>query len=251
EPVRYAVGPWNFKDARPADLFMPQNDFVQSIILGINEVHDLGDINRYEFYDKTKSYAAAPPDTIRLNAKYTPQYWVFNLTDLILTSNHKTDGVYLPADDRRHLVGYCELKASDFPKDYFDNLYRWYEREGGYGHVAAYLATLDISTFNPKAPPTKTAAFWAIVDANRAPEDAELADVVDRLGKPNAVTLFQLMAVSKNGLAEIYLWLKDRKNRRAIPHRMEKCGYVPVRNDAAEDGLWKIEGKRQVIYVKN
>jgi hypothetical protein len=250
EPVRYAVGPWNFKDVRPADLFAPQNDFVQSIILCINEVHDLGDISRYEFYDKTKSYAAAPPDTIRVNAKYTPQYWVFNLTDLILTSNHKTDGLYLPADDRRHYVAYSELKGSDFPKSYFDDLHGWYEG-GGFSHVAAYLATLDISKFNPKAPPPKTPAFWAIVDANRAPEDAELADVLDKLGKPNAVTLIQLMAVTKNGLAEIYLWLKDRKNRRIIPHRMEKCGYIPVRNDAAEDGLWKIEGKRQVIYVKN
>jgi hypothetical protein len=34
--------------------------------------------------------------------------------------------------------------------------------------VAAYLATLDISTFDPKAPPPKTDAFWAIVDANHA-----------------------------------------------------------------------------------
>jgi hypothetical protein len=32
--------------------------------------------------------------------------------------------------------------------------------------------------FNPKAPPHKTAAFWDIVDANRAPEDGELADLL-------------------------------------------------------------------------
>jgi hypothetical protein len=46
-------------------------------------------------------------------------------------------------------------------------------------------------------------------------------------------------------------WIKDRKNRRAIPHRMEKCGYVPARNPAAEDGLWKVAGRRQVIYAKS
>jgi hypothetical protein len=33
-----------------------------------------------------------------------------------------------------------------------------------------------------------------------------------------------------------------------IPHRLEQCGYVPVRNDGAKDGLWKINGKRQTIY---
>jgi hypothetical protein len=66
------------------------------------------------------------------------------------------------------------------------------ERNKGLGEVdedqvlvAAYLASLDISGFNPKAPPPKTPAFWAIV-ANRAPEDAELADVLDGLGNPNA-----------------------------------------------------------------
>ena len=45
-------------------------------------------------------------------------------------------------------------------------------------------------------------------------------------------------------------WIQDRKNRRMIPHRMEGCGYVPVRNTGADDGLWKINDKRQVVYAK-
>ena len=45
-------------------------------------------------------------------------------------------------------------------------------------------------------------------------------------------------------------WLMDRRNRRAIPHRMERCRYVPVRNPDADDGLWKLEGKRQAVYAK-
>jgi hypothetical protein len=47
-----------------------------------------------------------------------------------------------------------------------------------------------------------------------------------------------------------YEWLRDRKNRRIIPHRLEQCGYVRVRNDAAEDGLFKINGRRQAVYAK-
>jgi hypothetical protein len=42
---------------------------------------------------------------------------------------------------------------------------------------------------NAKASPPKTAAFWEIVDANRAPEDAELADALDAMGWPDATTL--------------------------------------------------------------
>jgi len=32
---------------------------------------------------------------------------------------------------------------------------------------------------------------------------------------------------------------------------MEDAGYVPVRNDTADDGLWKIGGKRQVVYARS
>ena len=44
---------------------------------------------------------------------------------------------------------------------------------------------------------------------------------------------------------DLYEWLSDRKNRRGIPHRLERCGYVQVRNDIAKDRLWVIGGKRR------
>ena len=63
---------------------------------------------------------------------------------------------------------------------------------------------------------------------------------------PDAITLKRL--TWQAGESEIGAWLRDRKNRRAIPHRLEKCGYVPVRSNTASDGLWKINGARQVVY---
>jgi hypothetical protein len=107
---------------------------------------------------------------------------------------------------------------------------------------------LDISAFDAKAPPPKTPAFWEIADANRAPEDAELADAIDALGNPDALTLNQIKAAP--GPVDFFNWIGDRKNRRAIPHRLEGCGYVPVRNASAKDGLWKINGARVAIYGK-
>ena len=105
-----------------------------------------------------------------------------------------------------------------------------------------------MTSFDPKAPPPKTPAFWDIVDANRTPEDAELADVLEKMGSPDATTLMQITNVAEG---EFEIWVRDRKNRRVIPHRLERCGYVPVRNDAANDGLWKVNGRRQVIYAKS
>src|SRR5262249_51168408 len=152
----------------------------------------------------------------------------------IITTNYKADGIYLPADDRRHFVAWSNLVKEDFGQDYWNKLWGWYDK-GGDRHVAAYLATFNLSTFDAKAPPPKTPAFWDIVDASRAPEDAELADVLEEMGNPDATTLIRIRGSATGDFEE---WLKDRKNRRVIPHRLERCDYVPVRNDAAKDGLW-------------
>jgi hypothetical protein len=246
EPVKPAIGPWNFVEVSPLHVLGRFNGFVKSVILRVNEARDLGAVDRFQFYDHMKSYIAAPPDVLRVDEKNLREYSVINCCGVIITTNHKTDGIFLPADDRRHYVAWSDLAKEDFSSDYWAKLWAWYEN-GGDRHVAAYLAQLDISAFDPKAPPPKTAAFWDIVDANRAPEDAELADVLDRLANPDAASLSEIIRGAGGDFAD---WLTDRKNRRIIPHRLEACDYVPVRNPAATDGLWKVHGRRQVVYAK-
>jgi hypothetical protein len=244
EPVKRAVGPWNFEEVSPQQMLGRFNGFLKSIILRVNEARDLGEVNRYQFYDHLKAYTAAPPDVLRVDEKNLREYSVFNCCGLILTTNHKADGIYLPADDRRHYVAWSDLTKDDFVRDYWTRLWHWFNH-GGDRHVAAYLAELDLTGFDPKAPPPKTAAFWDIVDANRAPEEGELADVLDQLGNPEATTLGAIIDMAPEDLRD---WLKDRRNRRTIPHRLERVGYASIRNDGAKDGLWKISGARQVIY---
>jgi hypothetical protein len=98
----------------------------------------------------------------------------------------------------------------------------------------------------------------------------ELADAIDRLSEPfrrqdgntaldadgepvlvppEAITIDMITKAVEG--TETAAWIIDRRNRRIIPHRLEKCGYEPVRNDTADDTLWKIGGKRQVVYAHN
>jgi len=246
EPVKTAIGPWNFVEVGPSHLLGRFNGFVKSVILRCSEAHDLGDIDRYAFYEHLKTYTAAPPDVLRCDEKHLREHAVPNVTGVIVTTNHKTDGLYLPADDRRHYVAWSERTKDDFNDVYWRSLWEWYEHAGT-NDVGAYLAAFDLSSFNPKAPPKKTPAFWDIVDANRAPEDAELADALDKLGQQDAVTLHGVAAVAAPTFAD---WLRDRKSARQVPHRMESAGYVPVRNEGAKDGLWSIDGRRQAIYAR-
>jgi phage/plasmid primase-like uncharacterized protein len=250
EPVMHAVGPWNFQEVRPEQVMGRFNGFLKSVILRISEARDLGDLDRFKFYDHMKTYTAAPPDVLRVDEKHLREHAIVNCCGVIITTNYKTNGIYLPADDRRHFVAWSDVRREDLGDSYFDDLYGWYA-SGGIEHTAAYLATLDISGFNPKAPPPKTQAFWDIVDTGRATEDSELADVIDGMGAPDAFTIAQITARAEaDGDDSLSVWLKDRKNRRVIPHRLETCGYVPVRNAAANDGLWVVGGKRQAVYGK-
>jgi hypothetical protein len=86
-------------------------------------------------------------------------------------------------------------------------------------------------------------AFWEIVDAGAVPEDAELADALDNLGRPDAsgnlirpaaVTLERVM---RAGSPEFEVWAQEGKNWKTLPHRFERVGYAPIRNPDAADGL--------------
>jgi hypothetical protein len=246
EPVKRAVGSWNFQEVSPQQIMGRFNGYIKSVVLRVSEAHDLGEVNRYTFHDRMKTLIAAPPDVLRCDEKNLREHAVFNCTGVIYLTNYRTDCLYLTPEDRRHYVLSSPLKKEDFVGNYFNTLWRWYDG-GGDRHVAAFLGERDISKYNPKAPPPKTKAFWDIVDANRAPEDAELADVLEKMRNPTATTLDRITEGSSNKLRE---WLEDRRNRRAIPHRMERAGYVSIRNDDAKDGMWKINDRRQVIYAR-
>ena len=139
--------------------------------------------------------------------------------------------------------------SSDFVKGFWPGFWAWYNA-GGMADVVAYLTEYDLSKFDPKAPPRKTEAFWQIVGVGAAPEEAELADILDALGakenaldadgKPCGPVVTTLAKVLGKAEGDLFEWLKDRKNRRVIPHRFEACGYTPVRNSDAKDRLWVI-----------
>ena len=214
EPVKRAIGPWNFQEVSPQQMLGRFNSYLRCVILRVNEARDLGEFDRFKFYDHSKSYIAAPPDVLRVDEKHLREYGIPNVCGVIVTTNHKTDGIFLPPDDRRHFVAWSELNRDSFAPEYWTTLWRWYE-DGGDGHVAAYLASLDLSGFDPKAPPPKTQAFWEIVGASRAPEDNEMQDAIDALGAPDALTLERIA-------------IKASLSFHRVPQRPQKCAPHPT-----------------------
>ena len=260
-PVQRGVGRWNWCNVSARKAFNDAavfNAFLESVVLQISEAHDLGD-KRFAFYDMTKDWCAAPPDTLMVADKHVKAHPILNVVLVIYTTNHKTDGLFLPPDDRRHFVAWSEVRPSDFEPGFWQSYWGWVESEGA-EHVAAYLATRDVSGFDPKAPPPKTAAWHSIVTASTEPQDAELLDVLDYIGDetflggvselPKAITVGLLAREAQHVNHDFTTWLLDRRNARALSHRFERAGYVAVSSNR-KDGLWRIAGVRHTIYARS
>jgi hypothetical protein len=253
EGVADAIGRWNLQETTPEIMMtQAQNPYAKAVILRINESSDLGDSDRFSFYNRTKNLIAAPPPVIEVNEKYIRQYYIPNLCGVVITTNN-TDGLYLPPEDRRHYVAWSERKKEDdfYKDDYWKKMWRWLNEEGGSWHVAAWLRARDISNFDPKAAPPLTPAFWQFVNINRSSQEAGLMDLLDRMGNPDALTIEMLKEAYPIGdTSELLKWLEDPKSSRAIPHKLSECGYTAVPNPDAKDKYWKVYGHRRAIYVK-
>jgi hypothetical protein len=251
EPLKRAVGAWNFREISPQAVLGNFNDFAKAVVLRISEAKDLGEFDRFAFYEATKTLIAAPPDTLRVNEKFVRPYYIFNVVGVAITTNHKTGGIYLPADDRRHFVAWSPLEPSAVKPAVWAAW--WGKLDGGVANaVAHHLATLDISGFNPKAPPPRTQAFYEMVNAMRSAEESEMADVLESLGQPAAVVIGDIVARAGSlgpQYAGFHAFLTDRKNSRIVSRRLEDCGYRRLSNPDETQGRWVIGRERTGVYV--
>lgn len=272
-PLRVAVGSWNFQEVSPSSVVGRFNGFLKSVILRVSETRDLGEINRYTFYEKMKTYTAAPPEVLRVDEKNTKEYYVFNVCGVIYTTNEQ-EGQYLPADDRRTYVAWSSKDKQDFSQDYWDQIWNWYTARNGFEKVALFLERYDLASFNPKAPPPKTQAFHKVVSHSNSAEACELHDMIDALGhpdsnnpdgppiRPNALITDQLRekAIDELGFeSNLVEMLNDPRKGRAIASQLDKAGYTVLPNPKSNaDGYWlikfkeisgKIVRRRRNIYV--
>jgi hypothetical protein len=246
EPVVQTVGVWNFQNIKLNHLVGRNNAFLKTLIVRLSEARDVGERGSTDLYrlnDHVKDMLATPPETVRINEKYISEYYILNRVGMIVTTNYR-DALKLPPDDRRHYVAFSERYGEEFPAAFWNEFWAWYEA-GGFAHVAALLYQYDLSNFDPKAEPRKTEAFQHMVMASRGSAYGEVADAIDELGNPQALTINELMAVAPN-----LECLIDPEKRKGTAYRITECQYIATKNPLAKDGLWRINKRRQVIYVR-
>jgi hypothetical protein len=131
-------------------------------------------------------------------------------------------------------------------------MWKWLEG-GGHHEVAEYLRTHDISGFDPKAPPRKTAAFDEVAVASGSPEERALGDKVEKLGLPTIVRITDLKSKGDDAFTDADAaglddFLTSHKYRRAAAEALGRAGYKAVPNPSRQDGRWLIGGKPETVY---
>lgn len=248
-PLRHAVGHRNFAVIKPSDLVTPYNPWAASRVIQISESRDLGEghagISRFDMYERCKDYTAAPPTTLLCNDKYVKQHQVLNVCRVVLTTNHAVDGLYLHPEDRRHYCAWSDAEKMD--EDTALALYEWYGA-GGLDFVANHLATLNLDArgWNRSARPAQTAWWHQLVEGGLSAEDERFNDALDKLGRPEWVTLAMIAGAA--GL-ELAGWIASHGNKRKVEREMDRAGYRRFPNPAEpKKGRWYVEGRRVVVY---
>jgi hypothetical protein len=96
EPVKHAIGSWNFAEVSPQNVLGNFNGFLKSVMMRISETRDLGEVDRFKFYDHAKTLTAAPPDVLRVNEKNLREHYVPNVTG-VYHHDEPQDRWHLPA----------------------------------------------------------------------------------------------------------------------------------------------------------
>ncbi|TXH54331.1 MAG: DUF3854 domain-containing protein [Desulfurellales bacterium] len=113
-------------------------------------------------------------ETININIKFIPQFTIPDCVNYYLTSNH-ADALWLEDEDRRffvHEVPHTEPLALEFYSKYE----HWLDN-GGAAALMEWFLRRDISAFNPKGPPPRTAARERMINMGKSDLDAWCADL--------------------------------------------------------------------------
>ena len=206
EPVKHAVGPWNFArgvaaaGARPLQRLPEVRDPARERGARPRRLRPLRLLRPHEELSPPRRPTCCA--SMRRTSASTPSRT--SAASSSPPTTRPTASICPPTTAAISSPGPTSTRPTS-PTAYWNELWDWYDNGGCRGR-RPLPRNLDLSGFNPKAPPPKTEAFWEIVNASRSPEDAELADALDVIGWPDAVTIATIIngghAVRLRRLAE-------------------------------------------------
>lgn len=151
------------------------------------EVMEIAELRQSEARDRRalenalKPIIAAPPEYLQINRKGLHPYQALNRVFVVAFSNERA-AIAIPSDDRRWFCVWAE--AGRLPETEAVALWNWYQHRNGFAIVAGWLATRDVSAFNPSAAPPMTEAKAIMIDQGRSTAESYLVELMtERMGE--------------------------------------------------------------------
>lgn len=273
-PIRLAVGLRNIKELEAAQLSSQFNEPFETKLLVINELRQPVRVEGRMIWNSLKNAMAAPPDTLRINPKNMPVYYIPNRVAVILLANDYNPVSLDPGDRRLHVLNRRHSQPKD--KSYYDKLRAWLD-QGGKEDAAAYLlayplTAADKSLFKGRAP--NTTDKDQLILMNTDPVEGTILDIMQEVrdGKRTPLTemssLIELLAAKgvrgvQSGQVRGCLLDMERRGKgagrvRVNPNHPNNCGVINSKGTSARlwylgpvpDGReWKDLGDLEVIAI--
>lgn len=258
-----AIGEWNCVSIPPSEIDSKYNDYAKYVLINISEAANHAEMTKWAFNEQMKTLIAGNPDNQLINEKYGRKYHVRLHCGVVLTTNHMTNGLYIPADDRRYDVMECasreEMGLADpyVRGDYFARLWAWYNEEEGAAHIAAYLHERELGKFSASTGQRITAAHQKIVQTGMSGDEwiidclLELATKDDKgqLVTPAWTTSAHVLeALKKTAHAE----MPASNARRSMANALARQGFNRLICAESKDGRWALrgaDGKKKYVTV--
>lgn len=251
-----AIGTWNVANIDPSAFDQGFNEFAAKTLVRISEAANLHEMSKWAFNERTKVLIAGSPDVMEINPKYGKKYSIKMFCGVIITTNHLASGIYIPPDDRRYDVietatmDEAGLSDPDERRAYFESLWDWFLR-GGDTHVAAYLASRDLSKFSASNGQRKTEAHRTVIAVGMMSDDW-LTNIIDDLEKAAEAHNMQLVAVRGDDIVNKAISAGEKIGdvKRKIGATLGRFGFSLYRCPSRSDGRWNLGGKRTNVYIR-
>ena len=176
-PFFWAVGGEslaNVKKLDNKDLSTPWGYHLECEVLIINELRQPEASDRRALENSLKPVIAAPPEFLSIQRKGLAPYEAVNRLQVVAFSNERM-AITIPSNDRRWFVLWSD--ALCMAPDASARLWAWY-RAGGLAAAAAWLASRDVSQFNPGAIPPMTEAKAIMVESGMSGAESFLVEMM-------------------------------------------------------------------------
>lgn len=150
---------------------------------------------RYEINDKIRDKLTE--STLQVDIKYGANDYAAVYTRILMMSNHVTNALVIPEEDRRIWVMACEERPKDdgYYKTLYESIHSEQQGPQNLANLFHYLKTRDISTFNPGMRAPMTPAKRRLINAGCSPAEIALDDLLEQL--PDDVDILEPKQIAR------------------------------------------------------